>query len=76
MINLKKVVLIFLFFFFFINAQAELKKFNMVFVPASEKGDESDYTSLISIVEDLTGFEINIIKVTDYNAAVEAMREG
>ena len=76
MINLKKVVLIFLFFFFFINAQAELKKFNMVFVPASEKGDESDYTSLISIVEDLTGFEINIIKVTDYNAAVEAMRAG
>ena len=76
MINLKKVVLIFLFFFFFINAQAELKKFNMVFVPASEKGDESDYTSLISIVEDLTEFEINIIKVTDYNAAVEAMRAG
>ena len=76
MINLKKVVLIFLFFFFFINAQAESKKFNMVFVPASEKGDESDYTSLISIVEDLTGFEINVIKVTDYNAAVEAMRAG
>ena len=76
MINLKKVVLIFLFFFFFINAQAELKKFNMVFVPASEKGDENDYTSLISIVEDLTGFEISIIKVTDYNAAVEAMRAG
>ena len=76
MINFKKVVLIFLFFFVFINAQAEAKKFNMVFVPASEKGDESDYTSLISIVEDLTGFEINIIKVTDYNAAVEAMRAG
>ena len=76
MINLKKVVLIFLFFFFFINAQAELKKFNMVFVPASEKGDENDYTSLISIVEDLTGVEISIIKVTDYNAAVEAMRAG
>ena len=48
----------------------------MVFVPASEKGDENDYDSLIKIVEDLTGFKINFIKVTDYNAAVEAMRAG
>ena len=63
-------------FFVFANAHAETKKFNMVFVPASEKGDESDYKSLISIVEELTGFEINTIKVTDYNAAVEAMRAG
>ena len=63
-------------FFAFANVQAETKKFNMVFVPASEKGDESDYTSLIQIVEDLTGFKINTIKVTDYNAAVEAMRAG
>jgi len=31
---------------------------------------------LISIVEKLTGFEINTIKVTDYNAAVESMRAG
>ena len=46
----------------------------MVFVPASEKGDENDYKSLIKIVNKLTGFEINFIKVTDYNAAVEAMR--
>jgi len=76
MINLKRLVLTFLLFFVFINAQAETKKFNMVFVPASEKGDESDYKSLISIVEKLTGFEINTIKVTDYNAAVEAMRAG
>ena len=76
MINLKRTVLTFLLFFVFINAQAETKKFNMVFVPASEKGDESDYTSLISIVEKLTGFEINTVKVTDYNAAVEAMRAG
>jgi phosphonate transport system substrate-binding protein len=59
-----------------VSAQAEVKKFNMVFVPASEKGDESDYTSLIAIIEDLTGFEINTIKVTDYNAAVESMRAG
>ena len=46
----------------------------MVFVPASEKGDENDYKGLIKIVNDLTGFEIKFIKVTDYNAAVEAMR--
>ena len=48
----------------------------MVFVPASEKGDESDYSSLIAITEKLTGFKIDMIKVTDYNAAVEAMRAG
>ena len=76
MIILKRIFLIFVFFFIFTNVQAETKKFNMVFVPASEKGDESDYTSLISIIEKLTGFEINIVKVTDYNAAVEAMRAG
>ena len=75
-IILKRLVLTVMVFFVFSNAQAETKKFNMVFVPASEKGDESDYKSLISIVEKLTGFEINTIKVTDYNAAVEAMRAG
>ena len=75
-ITLKKLVLALMFFFVFSNVHAEAKKFNMVFVPASEKGDESDYTSLISIVEKLTGFEINTVKVTDYNAAVEAMRAG
>ena len=48
----------------------------MVFVPASEKGDESDYTSLIAITEKLTGFKIKTVKVTDYNAAVESMRAG
>ena len=53
---------------------AETKKFNMVFVPASEKGDENDFKGLIEIVNKLTGFEINFIKVTDYNSAVEAMR--
>ena len=73
---LKRLVLAFMIFFVSVNVQAETKKFNMVFVPASEKGNESDYTSLIKIVEDLTGFEINTIKVTDYNAAVEAMRAG
>jgi len=76
MINLKKLIFTLIILFVSANVQAEAKKFNMVFVPASEKGDESDYKNLISIVEDLTGFEINTIKVTDYNAAVEAMRAG
>ena len=61
-------------FLFTSNISADIKKFNMVFVPASEKGDENDYTNLIKIVNKLTGFEITFIKVTDYNAAVEAMR--
>ena len=56
------------------SANADLKSYNMVFVPASEKGDENDYTGLVNIVNKLTGFEIKFIKVTDYNAAVEAMR--
>ena len=72
----RKTFLVFIILLAFTNAEAENKKFNMVFVPASEKGDESDYTGLIKIVEDITGFEINTIKVTDYNAAVEAMRAG
>jgi phosphonate transport system substrate-binding protein len=76
MIYLKKLILTFMMLFTFTNVNAESKIFNMVFVPASEKGNESDYTGLIKIVEDLTGFEINTIKVTDYNAAVEAMRAG
>ena len=76
MIILKRLILVLIIILTFANTQAETKKFNMVFVPASEKGDESDYTNLISIVEKLTGFEINTIKVTDYNAAVEAMRAG
>ena len=59
-----------------VNLNAETKTYNMVFVPASEKGDESDYTSLIAITEKLTGLNIETIKVTDYNAAVEAMRAG
>ncbi len=72
----KKTILITLIFFALIitNVSAEVKKFNMVFVPASEKGDENDYKGLVEIVNKLTGFEINFVKVTDYNAAVEAMR--
>ena len=58
------------------NLHAESKTYKMVFVPASEKGDDSDYKTLIEITEKLTGFKIETIKVTDYNAAVEAMRAG
>ncbi len=73
---MKNIIFTILLFFAFTNigVNAEIKKFNMVFVPASEKGDENDYTGLIKIVNKLTGFEVNFVKVTDYNAAVEAMR--
>jgi len=54
--------------------QAESLKLNMVFVPASEKGDDQDYVNLIKIIGELTGIEITPIRVTDYNAAVEAVR--
>ena len=72
----KKIFFTIFIFFSILNTtvNAEVKKFNMVFVPASEKGDENDYEGLVEIVNKLTGFEINFIKVTDYNAAVEAMR--
>ena len=36
-IILKRLVLTVMIFFVFANAQAETKKFNMVFVPASER---------------------------------------
>ncbi len=55
-------------------AQAESMNLKMVFVPASEKGDDKDYVNLINIIGDLTGIEITPIRVTDYNAAVEAVR--
>ena len=58
------------------SIQANEKTYKMVFVPASEKGDENDYKNLIAITEKITGFKIETIKVTDYNAAVEAMRAG
>ena len=72
----KKILLTLLLILFTGNLNAEIKTYKMVFVPASEKGDESDYKSLISITEKLTGLSIKTIKVTDYNAAVEAMRAG
>jgi len=58
------------------NSYASNIELKMVFVPASEKGDDKDYVNLINIIEKLTGYKIDPIKVTDYNAAVEAMRAG
>jgi phosphonate transport system substrate-binding protein len=73
---MKKIIQIILFIFIstITGTQAETLKLNMVFVPASEKGDDQDYINLIKIINELTGYEINPIKVTDYNAAVESMR--
>jgi phosphonate transport system substrate-binding protein len=73
---IKKIILSILLTLITLSIQANEKTYKMVFVPASEKGDESDYTNLISITEKLTGLKIETIKVTDYNAAVEAMRAG
>src|SRR6056300_1185984 len=73
---IKKIIFTILLTLLTFSIQAEDKTYKMVFVPASEKGDESDYTNLIAITEKLTGLNIETIKVTDYNAAVEAMRAG
>jgi len=73
---IKKLLILFAITLITGNLHAETKTYKMVFVPASEKGDDSDYKTLIKITEKLTGFKIKIIKVTDYNAAVEAMRAG
>ena len=73
---IKKIIFSILITLLTFSVSAEEKTYKMVFVPASEKGDESDYKTLISITEKLTGFNIETIKVTDYNAAVEAMRAG
>lgn len=56
--------------------KAEVITLNMVFVPASEKSEASEFKSLTDIVTKITGIKFNFIKVTDYNAAVEAMRAG
>jgi len=73
---IRKIIFSILITLLTFSTQANDKTYKMVFVPASEKGDESDYKTLISITEKLTGFNIDTIKVTDYNAAVEAMRAG
>ena len=75
-IMIKKTLILLFLVLFVGNLNAFANTYKMVFVPASEKGDESDYTTLISITEKLTGLKIETIKVTDYNAAVEAMRAG
>ena len=75
-IMIKKTLILLCLVLFTGNLNAFANTYKMVFVPASEKGDESDYTTLISITEKLTGLKIETIKVTDYNAAVEAMRAG
>ena len=48
-IMIKKAILVLLLVLFTGSLNAETKTYKMVFVPASEKGDESDYKSLISI---------------------------
>ena len=73
---IKKITFSILIILLTFSIQAEEKTYKMVFVPASEKGDENDYKTLISITEKLTDFNIETIKVTDYNAAVESMRAG
>ncbi len=57
-----------------LSASSDPEILKMVFVPASEKGDASDYESLISIISKQAKVQIEPIKVVDYNAAVEAMR--
>jgi phosphonate transport system substrate-binding protein len=70
---LTTIAIIFLALPFSIS-KADSLSLNMVFVPASEKGDDQDYVNLIKIIGDQTGIEITPIRVTDYNAAVEAVR--
>ena len=66
----------FSFFILSHHVAAETVEINMVFVPASEKGDDNDYVKLINIIGKLAQVEIKPIRVTDYNAAVESMRAG
>tara|TARA_B100001250_G_C19745174_1_gene764947 strand:- start:125 stop:970 length:846 start_codon:yes stop_codon:yes gene_type:complete len=73
---MRKITLILIMFLSIFITHVKTAEYNMVFVPASEKGDENDYEGLLKIVEKITNFKINTIKVTDYNAAVEAMRAG
>ena len=55
-IMIKKLIFITFLVLFAGNLNAETKTYKMVFVPASEKGEESDYTTLISITEKLDRF--------------------
>ena len=67
---IKKIIFTILISLISLIVHADDKVYKMVFVPASEKGDESDYEELISITERLTGLKIEKIQVTDDNAAV------
>ena len=58
------------------SAGSDPEELTMVFVPASEKGDNQDYVGLIAIIEKLADIKIKSVRVTDYNAAVESMRAG
>lgn len=71
------IVILGLGFFAFGGKGGENKtNLTMVFVPASEKAESNEFSSLLRIVEKLTGYTIKEIDVSDYNAAVEAMRAG
>jgi len=72
--TLSTIILTISFFFPSLAIAKDPDILKMVFVPASEKGDDKDYESLIKIISNRVGVEIEPIKVTDYNAAVEAMR--
>ena len=74
--KLKAIVLTVLTVYLLYIGNANAKTMNMVFVPASEKAEAIDFKSLMDIVTKLSGVKFNFIKVTDYNAAVEAMRAG
>ena len=45
----------------------------MVFVPASEKGDDSDYESLINIISERAGVKIESIKVTGRSVGLKTL---
>ncbi len=54
---MKKIFLILTIFLNIFVAEVKAAEYNMVFVPASEKGDESDYEELLKIVENITNFK-------------------
>lgn len=80
--KMKNFIIVILSFFlltFAANAQNKNEEgvtLTMVFVPASEKAQSNEFGSLLRIVERLTSYTIINIDVSDYNAAVEAMRAG
>ena len=53
---MKKTFLFLLIFLGIFTFELRAAQYNMVFVPASEKGDENDYEGLLMIVENITKF--------------------